>query len=266
MKTPRWIVGATVALLLSACADTSAAPASSMSGGNVAAGASSGGPTDLTTTRLAEFGFQGGFVGPQATVLRPPSAVLYGDGTVVLDAARTYRLPSSQMRKLVMALQADLAGRPDRIEPGGGVGIADAPDTVLGVRKAGGYQKTAVVGLAQLGADGHYPGPVLDAYKRLKALADTEKTTPYTSKTVRVSYACTQSPASGAWPQGLPVPTATTSGGCGQLLTLSGAKADAARAACSQVTDGGMADYSKAYSVGEGVVGCSWRPALPDEV
>lgn len=175
------IVTPAVAALLAACGDDSAGTAGSSPdttgpGTTVGGGSGIAHPTgaDQTVLRL---GYEGGFMTADAVFAQSPSLVISGDGFVLTPGAVPAIYPGPMVMpyfqrtidetgiQAVLAAANDaglLASPPDYSLPNG-IGIADAPDTVLVVQANGSTFEHRAYALDITAGDGTASTPARDA-------------------------------------------------------------------------------------------------------
>lgn len=276
MKLTRWICVTVLILGAAGCAGGSSGAkspgGSSGSAGSAPSSSSSAPPTSSSSSpaqlqRVAEIHSEGGFAGNQLR-LQPAAIVVYSDGTVILDAVKTYTLDPSALSTLVSTVRKDLDGLPPTVNPAHGHPIPDIPTTVIGVRKAdGSYQTVRAAALPQLREEGGYPAPLYDAYSKLTALTATAGT-PFTGPTVRYLLQCPVPAQSQPhpWPAELPQPENTDAMNCAETHVTGGAVAGVVRADCLAYKPGDLQTQAAVpYQSTKGIRTCQWRYALPDE-
>jgi hypothetical protein len=212
-------------------------------------------------TVVAEWSETGGFTTPGDILLRPPSLVVYVDGTAIASAERTLNLGTTDVYSLVQALRADLAGMPAKVEMGAGHGVADATDAVLRVRLADNTIQSVTA--YALEPDLGYPDRLVAAKKRMTDLWHrvTDQGTPYTSARARVVADPTQSSdgQARAWPEGIPVPPAAADSWGTKVYLIEATDAGPVKAAWP------VNRWSPAILPDGTAVNVGWRYLLPTE-
>lgn len=233
-------------------------------------------PTPPAGTPLAVWSQDGDFDSAGLRALRPPTLVIYGDGTVIADATYQTQLdPStlaSLMSHLVSALSTPDVAEPKTPEPTG----PDTPVTTFSVWTGTTTLRVQAGGVDELRDAKVYPDALYDARDRLSTVYQKVTTTamPYLSNQVRVVTHNTDHSAATVtpWPADLPLPSApsTTLAALGVTdptvceADLSGATAETAVRVLTRDLDDRGAWPTYRTSTGD-LIQASWRYLLPSE-
>jgi hypothetical protein len=141
---------------------------------------------------------------PAYTVIEPPRALVYSDGTVIADASRKLTLNNKELSGLVRALRRELDGLGPFARAN--TKVLDGNTTDLRVRMANGD----LYSVSAYALGDRHPRRLRDAHARLEALRArvAAEGTAYTSDRVRfVASPVSDTPANLApWPAGVAVP------------------------------------------------------------
>lgn len=157
---------------------------------------------------MAEWLRVGGLMAPGLGAVRPPTLVVYADGRVIAEAAFELRVPRAEIKRLVKALDHDLARQPATASarPGSQV-VMDAPTTILGVNSGDGMREVRVPYFEEAMDD--YDAALVDARDRLSRLAARVAShgRDYSTDRVRLFAQPFTSSATDAapWPEGVPL-------------------------------------------------------------
>ncbi|MGI5154133.1 hypothetical protein [Microbispora sp. CA-102843] len=232
--------------------------------GGVEPGTSTAAADDGPAEPVALWGAEGGFVTPTMNALRPPRAVLYGDGLVIVDASRQMMLTDAEAGEIVARMEKYLTGQPPTAEPKPGApSVTDVPDTVLGIRgKDGKMLEVRVPALEQL-AD-FYPKQLVDAKKLMDGLATraAAEGTDYVATRVRmVAEGVTSAEGKPSpWPEGVPEPS-----GVVDPVWQKDIEGAAVSAITKAVPAGQKYDRSLFTTSSGTIFTLSWRYLLPHE-
>lgn len=222
---------------------------------------------------VAQLRYEGGFQMIGADLTAVPAVTVYGDGRVLAAGSSpgnlvTYTLDDGDLETLIDDLRSyNLGTLGDRIEPGGDVVVADAPDTVITVDVGDGPVEVRANALGIGGVD--FPDPLQAAAQRLQTLADRGQRDgePWEPDGALLSVI---GPGAGpgmggspsAWPADIEVPEGAASGTWQDPVTVA-LDADGLTALQQELpnppaTGSWRADDGNVYSV-------AWRPLLPHE-
>ncbi|GAA0415249.1 hypothetical protein [Acrocarpospora corrugata] len=213
---------------------------------------------------VALWGAEGGFVTPTTNTLRPPRVVVYGDGQVIADAVKTFKLTEAQVGETVAAMEKLLAGQPPTATPKPDAPmVTDVPTTVLAVRaKDGRLLEVRVPALDQVAA--YYPKELPEAKKLMEGLATraTAEGTDYVATRARMVAETAPDPQGtvSAWPAGVPEPSGTVDPVWKKDLD------EAATTAIVKAVPAGGENRQALFKTASGATFVvSWRYLLPDE-
>jgi hypothetical protein len=256
----RLLVVALAVATLSGCATSGTAPGS---------GGSTGGPVPTGPSGqpqiVASYQVGGGFVPFGWSLMEGPRLVVYSDGLAIADASTSLVLEAKELADLRAGLRRELDGFGPTASAGAENQIADAPTTVLRVRRDDGtlYQVSAYALSEATGYD-----PRLVAGKdRMETLTERIRKdgAPYRGKEVRL-VAQRLDKADGPvtdWPDGVPVPPSAGEGTAVRKGDFDGAQAEAIAATVPATWRTGPWPVLKAD---DGTLyGVAWRYLVPDE-
>ncbi|WP_459839557.1 hypothetical protein [Catenuloplanes niger] len=221
------------------------------------------GPATAAPARpVLEYGFDGGFVPPGWTALRPPTLVVYRDGTAIADAARRWWLrDAGRLVRHAVAVVRDPANGKATLDPDDPQ-VADDVDTYV---EAGGRRLTAYA-LETYREYGAYPAATYalrdaleKATTRVRMHGDHFR--PAAIKLVAVPLDTTESEIR-PWPRQVVPPSFTGRDEWQSVIHLHG---PAARAAVRALPRDDLADWT-VYRLPTGRLAVvSWRHLLPHE-